>query len=180
MKPLYAVVSLLDAPSYGLVEQLWSELRQRCGIAGIYKTPFPHFSYHVAAEYDMNRLESRLRTLARRMAPFRVCTSGLGIFTGASPVVYVPVVRSPQLCRVHQQLWPALGKLSAGALDYYAPERWLPHITLGHGDISPETLPDVVRELARRDFHWTIEVDNFAVISSSGTAEGLHLRVPLG
>ena len=82
MKPLYAVVSLLDAPSYGLVEQLWSELRQRCGIAGIYKTPFPHFSYHVAAEYDMNRLESRLRTLARRMAPFRVCTSGLGIFTG--------------------------------------------------------------------------------------------------
>jgi len=180
MKPLYAVVSLLDERHSRQVEQIWTDLRERCAVAGIYKTPFPHFSYHVATGYDLGRLETALRRFARTCRPFRVRTNGLGIFSGPSPVVYIPVVRDPRLSDLHRRLWPAVGKVATGPLDYYRPEAWVPHVTLGHGDISQQNLPDVIRELAPRDFHWEIEVDNLAVISSSGAAEGLHMRIPLG
>lgn len=179
MKPLYAVVSLLGAPHYGHVEQLWTELKERCGVAGIYETPFPHVSYHVAAGYDLPKLTGVLRRFAGRFAPFRIRTTGLGIFSGPGPVVYIPVVRGPGLAGLHQKLWPAVERHAAGALEYYRPERWVPHITLGHGDVSQQCLPELVRELAGRDFQWEIEIDNLAIISSCGSADGLHLRVPL-
>jgi len=53
---VHAVVSLLDQSHYEKVEALWSELASRFGLRGIYRTPYPHFSYHVAAGYDVDRL----------------------------------------------------------------------------------------------------------------------------
>jgi 2'-5' RNA ligase len=177
--PLYAVVSLLDPPRYRQVEALWTELKSCCGIEGIYKTPFPHFSYHVAAGYDLPQLEATLRRFARTWSPFRVHTTGLGIFTGPNPVVYVPVVRGPLVADLHRKLWAAANKVSTGALEYYRPERWMPHITLGHGDITAQNLPGVIQALAGQNLHWEIEVDNLAIISSTGSPDGLHVRVPL-
>jgi hypothetical protein len=46
---MHGVVSLLDAAHYQAVESLWAELAAACGLRGVYVTPFPHFSYHVAA-----------------------------------------------------------------------------------------------------------------------------------
>ncbi|PZN09218.1 MAG: hypothetical protein DIU69_08940 [Bacillota bacterium] len=46
---MHAVVSLLDQSHYEKVEALWSELASRFGLRGIYRTPYPHFSCHVAA-----------------------------------------------------------------------------------------------------------------------------------
>jgi len=178
--PLYAVVSLLDPPRYRQVEALWTELKSCCGIEGIYKTPFPHFSYHVAAGYDLPQLEATLRRFARTWSPFRVHTTGLGIFTGPNPVVYVPVVRGPLVADLHRKLWAAANKVSTGALEYYRPERWMPHITLGHGDITAQNLPGVIQALAGQNLHWEIECDTLARSSRTGSPDGLHVRVPLG
>lgn len=180
MTPMYAVVSLLNGTSYGQVEGLWAELQERCGVKGIYATPFPHFSYHVAPAYEMARLERWLRRAARSLRPFTVCTSGLGIFTGLSSVLYIPVVRSPELTRVHGRIWPRADAMATGSVAYYHPDRWIPHITLGHGDLCQANLPDVVRLLGDRSFTWEITIDNLAIISSQGPTAGLHLRVPLG
>ncbi len=112
---MHGVVSLLDAQHYQAVESLWAELAATCGLRGVYVTPFPHFSYHVAAEYDLLALETVLRDFACRQAPFRVTATGLGIFTGVSPVVYIPVVRDPALTAFHQALWPRFAASPATA-----------------------------------------------------------------
>ena len=46
-----------------------------------------------------------LSQIARETEPFTIESDGLGIFTGPMPVLYVPIVRSPALSRVHQQVW---------------------------------------------------------------------------
>ncbi len=180
MTPMYAVVSLLDEKHYRLVEQIWDDLRLRCGVHGIYATPFPHFSYHVAPGYDMKRLETLLRRTARSVEPFRVRTAGLGIFAGPSPVVHIPVVRDPALTRLQQKLWPRIDRMAAHSLAYYHPDQWVPHITLGHGDLGPSNLAGVVEHLGAGTYSWEILIDNLAVISSTGTLDGLHMRFPLG
>jgi 2'-5' RNA ligase len=177
---MYAVVSLLDSVHYHQVEALWAELKERCHIGGIYATPFPHFSYHVAAGYDLPKLETVLRRVAKGLTPFSVRTAGLGIFTGPSPVVHIPVVRNTPLAALQRRLWPQIGRRAAGSVGYYHPDQWVPHITLGHGDVCEENLPAVIRQLCLRSFSWEIPIDNFAVISSSGVQEGLHLQVPFG
>ena len=91
---MHGVVSLLDDEHSKLAEALWAELEKELGLRGVYVTPFSHFSYHVAQGYDVTRLEPRLRQVASHAQAFRVRTSGLGIFTGRPPVLYLPVVRT--------------------------------------------------------------------------------------
>ena len=179
MVPMYAVVSLLDEAHYRQVEELWDQLKDHCCIAGIYRTPFPHFSYHVAPGYDLALLRTRLEQFARTTPPFRVRTAGLGIFTGPNPVIYMPVVRSPLLSALHQALWPAVEETATGGLTYYQPDLWIPHITLGHGDLCHENLGPVVQFLNQKSLVWEIAIENLAVISSTGSPDGLYLKLPL-
>jgi 2'-5' RNA ligase len=111
---MHGVVSLLDSTHYEQVERLWAELEARFGVRGVYMTPYPHVSYHVAAAYDLARLEPILRALAGETAPFRVRTAGLGVFTGAQPVLYLPVVRTVPLSHLHARLWEALAPAAGG------------------------------------------------------------------
>ena len=176
---MHGVVSLLDDEHYTIVESLWDELETGLGVRGLYKTPFPHFSYHVAEQYDVDLLESILRRLASHCATFRVRTAGLGVFSGDHPVLYVAAVRSPALSALHQKLWRELARASAGTVEYYHPERWIPHITLADGDVLKDHLPDVVRMLNARAFDWGFEVNNLSLIYDTGTTQEVRLRFDL-
>lgn len=179
---MHGIVSLLDDSTYQLVEEIWAELDRELGVRGIAITPYPHFSYHVAEQYDFEPLEVLLKPFAAETPRFQVTTAGLGIFTGPLPIVYVTVTRSPLLTQLHQALWPAVNPLAAGINAYYQPDNWVPHITLGHGDITWDNLPAVIHLLGGRNFAWTIPVDNLALIvdNGDGRPHRLHSRFPLG
>ena len=166
------VVSLLDEQHAARVEGLWAGLEREFGLRGIFSAPFPHFSYHVAERYDSALLEPLLDGVAAGMSAFTVRTDGLGVFPRPVPVIFLPVVRSPALCRFHDELWPQVSATCAGNVEYYHPERWIPHITLAYGDIPGGQLGDILRFLGTHDLDWEIPVDNVAFVTDaeSGTA----------
>jgi len=172
---IYGVVSLLDDKHCALVEHLWDELETELGVRSLYDTPLPHFSYHVAEAYDVDLLEPILRQFDSQCATFRVRTAGLGIFPGDHPVLYVPVVRTSALTAVHQRLWQELAGASTGTIEYYHPERWMPHITLADGDVLKDHLPNIIRMLSARTFDWEIEVTNLSFIHDTGTVQEARL-----
>lgn len=174
------VVSLLNEPYYGQVEALWQELEARFGVRGVYVTPYPHFSYQIARHYDVEKLEAVLERFAAGKKAFRVRAGGLGIFTGASPVLYIPVVRGPALSRFQQELWEQISPTGSGISEYYGPDQWMPHITIGFGDLNADTLSQIVRLLAERVYNWEITVDNLALIYDTGTRQVLKSRFELG
>ncbi len=174
---MQGVVSLLDDEHYKLIEEVWDELSQTFGVRGIYATPFPHFTYQVSETYDPKTVEKALQKIAVESEPFIVRTGGLGIFTAAKPVLYMPIVRAPALDHLHTEIWNRLGSATEGcAAHYYTPDMWLPHITLAHGDIDSDQLAEIVRLLSRRNFHWEIEVNNLSYIYDTGTEQGLRCR----
>lgn len=133
---MYAIVSLLDEHHYTRIEDLWHDLEVECGLSGVTLTPLPHFSWHIASEYDYRRLEASLLELAASTPPFNVRTTGLGLFTGASPVLFIPIVKDPALADFHLQVWQRSQTTAIGASPHYAPEAWVPHITLAYGDVD--------------------------------------------
>jgi 2'-5' RNA ligase len=172
------IVSLLDPQHAGMVEEIWAELQREFGLRGIYATRFPHFSYHLADYYDVEQLIPILQDFVRGRAPFQVITTGLGIFTGGQLVLYIPVVRGPQLCQMHTALWDAVAPASHAVKLVYGPETWVPHITLAYGDIQPDALPDVVRFLRERDFDWHITIDRLLLLNHAGAADEQRILFP--
>jgi hypothetical protein len=91
-------------------------------------------------------------------------------------VLYLTVVRHPRLSALQAALWPTLAALSAGIIEYYHPDRWVPHITLHHGNLTPDALAEAVRLLSPLDFRWRLRIDNLAFLTDNG--EPAQHRVP--
>jgi hypothetical protein len=79
-------------------------------------------------------------------------------------VLYIPVVRSPELTHFHETLWQEISEAGSGILGYYHPDQWVPHITIGFGDMSKDILPSVLCLLSERGFHWEITINTLALI----------------
>jgi 2'-5' RNA ligase len=158
------VVSLLDQKHYQQVENLWAELQRKFSVKGVYVSPRPHITYHIATCYKVKSLEAVLQRFAAGKTSFKVRTGGLGIFTGPQPVLYIPVVRSPELSQFHEALWQEILSSGADIEDYYHPDRWVPHITVGIGDMNKDNLSQIVRYLAERDFNWEITIESIVLV----------------
>ena len=164
---MHGVVSLLDYKHHQLVKDLWAELKKEFAVSKVYQAPEPHFSYQLARHYNIKSLESVLRRFAASKTSFQVRAAGLGIFTKPHLVLYIPVVRSPELMQFHEALGQEISSTASGVEEYYYPSRWMPHITLGIGDINKDNLSRIVHFLAERDFNWEITIDNIGLVYGS-------------
>lgn len=177
--PLEAVVSVLDARHHDRMLALWDELQQEFGVAGVFESPIPHFSYHVAAAYDIEALSEILHTCAREWAPLQVQTAGLGLFTGPQPVLYIPIVRNAPLSALQAALSQRLRPVARRPLAYYLPEHWLPHITLTLGDVGSAVLAAIITYLCPHNFRWDISINNLAIICDNCGVRGLGAQFTL-
>jgi 2'-5' RNA ligase len=173
---MHGVVSLLDPQAARLVESIWVELENEFGLSSMYVPRIAHFSYQIADEYNVKRLGAALEQLAQSQRPFRVRTTGLGLFTGSRPVLYIPVIRNSELAQMHSALWQAINGAGTGVSDLYRPENWMPHITLAQGDLDKDNLPRLVGWLSDRDFTWEITVNNVGLIYQTGNEYRLKFR----
>ncbi len=172
---MHAVVSLCAEPTTKAVKDLWAELANDFGVRHLAEVlPYPHISYQIARHYEESQLTSRVEQLAHQATPFSLQASGLALFTGLHPVLYVPVVRSSELSHFHQRLWQAISHTGEGIPAYYEPNFWMPHITLAEHDLQVASLKQIMARLFTRELVWEIRIDNLAIIWDTGTQQELR------
>lgn len=174
------IVSLLPQPYYDRVIAIWKDLEHSCGVRGAQVTPYPHFSWQIGEKYDHSRLEETLRNWASRMRPLRVISTGLGLFSGMQPAIYIPIVKTAELNAFHQSLWQAMEGCGTGISEYYSPLNWVPHITLAMADVTPINLGKVMNRLAFEHYNWAWEVDNLAFVQQSANTAEVLFTIPIG
>ncbi len=167
-----AIVSLLDEAAYSRIEAIWRILELKCGLKGMRNTPFPHISWHVAECYQQGDVEAVLTSMARNAHPFTVTTSGLGIFSGKEPILYILISKTEKLLHFHRSIWRKVEPHADTSSDFYTPDMWVPHITLAHRDVNKESLVCALEELAFIPFYWEVKIDNLAIVSQTGTEIG--------
>ncbi len=165
------VVSLLDDEYNGRIEIIWQKLEDRFGTETIQRTPYPHFSYHVAENYEVNPVSDALTDVVQEMRPFTVRTAGLGVFTGGEPVLYIAMVRDPQLSALQQRIYEIASSNADSTFAYYHPQKWVPHITLLRGGLNPSSLSQVIEMLQGHNFHGEIRVDALALLEETYNPE---------
>jgi len=177
---MHGLVSLLPGPQYQMVQAIWERLADEQGLLGIRVTPYPHFSWQISSHYDFERLEAAINRIARATSPLRVRTAGLGIFSGPKPVIFVSVVKDLPLMNLHASIWRSVLPVAQGLSPYYAPEAWMPHISLAYEDIDPDNIAPVIQSLAFQTFAWDMTIDNIALIyEPEGQIGALKFKIQL-
>jgi len=161
---MHGLVSLLDVDHYKIVEDIWNELETDFGLKGINVTPFPHFSWQVAEDYEWDLIAEKMRGISQNIKPFIVRTAGLGIFSGDSPIIFIAVLKDLNLIKHHADIFNIVQPVANGSVPFYHPNVWVPHISLAYTDVTENNIGAITKFLAFRNFNWEIEIDNIALI----------------
>jgi len=161
------IASLLDRHATTRVAIIWQELEARCGLLGVKTTPFPHVSWQVTEAYELPLLEKVLGSFTRQVQPFTIHTTGLGLFTGENPILYISILKDEPLMRFHSLVWEKTDGSAIRPSPYYSPAQWVPHITLAYNDLNQHNLDCAMQYLAFQNFDWEILIDNLVFVAQS-------------
>lgn len=175
---MHAVVSFLDRKNTRVVRSFSKEVDRALRSHDALGTPVPHISYQGASEYKMEKLEHVLQRFASQSRRFKVHAGGLGIFTGFTPVLYVPVVRTSELSRFHLSLLRRISSNGSGLSEYYEPDLWTPHITIARTGVNQRPLAEIIGRLARKELELDITIDNLAIIHDDKGRYSVRSRFP--
>ncbi|MEP6870309.1 MAG: 2'-5' RNA ligase family protein [Anaerolineaceae bacterium] len=173
------ILFLLDRTSDDRIEQLWDQMEREFGVAKGYPGALPHLTVHLAAAYDLTATQTVVEELANDCAPFDVTTAGLGVFTDELPILYIPVTRTRILDDLHLRLYRSLAPHCSGHVPYYAPEKWMPHVSIGQVNISPDVLPSLLAWLSHQPLSWEMSAATLAIGENSDTGIELFGTFPL-
>ncbi|QNF34535.1 2'-5' RNA ligase family protein [Adhaeribacter swui] len=163
---MIAVVSLLDALHTQIVNEIIDDLERVFGLQGVKITADPHITWLICEVEKLNELKSFLKEVASQTQSIVVKTTGLGIFPGENPVIFVPVIRADGFNLVHAALFQGIRTFSRHTVNFYDPDNWVPHISLALRDTTPELLPHLVQYLNQRTYNWQIELNNLSILRS--------------
>jgi len=165
---MLAITSLLTSPSADFINGLIKSLETEFGLNDVQATPDPHLTYQIAEPADLTVLKDALRRIAATTKTFTAHATGLGMFPGDSPVIYIPVLRSDALNDLHHRVLDVAGPLCSRTDKFSQPDLWLPHISLALHDTTPELLGPVLRFLNTKTYNLALEITNLTLLRPEG------------
>ncbi len=177
---MLAITTLLSAPHAALINRIIKKLERKFGIDDVQATPDPHLTYQLAGVQKLSALKEVLADVAATTAPFAAFTTGLGVFPGERPVIYIPVLRSDALNALHHRIIAATAPLCLRTDKFSGPDCWLPHISLALHDTTPDLLGPVLNFLNEETYNLKLEVNNIAILRQQGDLFVQEEAFPLG
>jgi len=169
---MYGIVSFLDDSHDRLVDEVWREMLADCTVTNKHLPPLPHFSWRVFETCDEVQVDQVLNEIAQNVIPFKVRTSGLGIFTGEPLVVYIPLIKDDNLLKFHGLIYQKTILYTHKISPFYNPDTWMPHITLINGRNQGKDILCALAKLIKMDFIWEFSVDSIALIGGDENNHG--------
>ena len=158
------VIALLPEPNAAKVQALWDAMASEFGVPSGYPGAIPHLTFHLGSHDIDAGADEIVRRVAAKTAPFAVHSAGLGLFGGAPPVIHIMVARSPAAAALAETLELELATAGYPGTDpYFSPDRWIPHITIAHGNLVGVELGPLLAWLARQDLAWEIPVTGLSI-----------------
>lgn len=176
---MITIASLLNDSASKNTQTLWKCLEEQCDLTKILGAPIPHLSWLTMDDCDLEGVSSVLESVSKEVSPFNFYTAGLGLFTGSKPVLYLAAIKNQKMVEIHQSIWLRTERYCQSRNHYYAPDSWIPHITLAYEDLSGENIACAIRDLINRPLNFEFMIDNMAVLFKKEKEYGVLSKVTL-
>jgi len=140
----------------------------------------PHITlqppFHSLAE-DVPKLEESLKQFSANRLPIPVTLSGFAAF--APRVIYVDVVKSPELLEIHSYLMSYM-EANLGIVDRVSQSRpFVPHMTVAFRDLTKENFQRAWLEFAGRSLHFEFTASALTLLIHDGSRWKISKQFPL-
>lgn len=120
-----------DQKSNLIIRNMWKKLRERNVSDYMDKYGgFPHVSLAIFDDIDVLSVVKLIEEVVENENMFTVKMSSLGIFPSNESVLFLSPVASATLINLHSKLHMLIKDIES-KWEYYLPDLWVPHCTLG-------------------------------------------------
>jgi 2'-5' RNA ligase len=150
------------------ISQIKLHLQNNYNSRGALKSP-PHVTLKPTFEWlaaDLPRLEQSLKEFAANRCPIPITLSGFGAF--APRVIYVDVVKSPELLDIQRDLMTFVGE-NLGIVDPVSQTRlFVPHMTVGFRDLTEQNFEAAWLEFKGRSIFFEFTASSLILLIHDG------------
>jgi len=140
----------------------------------------PHITLQPPFEWlaeDVPKLEESLNQFSVNRRPIPVTLSGFAAF--APRVIYVDVVKSPELLEIHSYLMSYM-EANLGIVDRVSQSRpFVPHMTVAFRDLTKENFQTAWLEFAGRSLHFEFTASALTLLIHDGRRWNISKKFPL-
>ena len=173
VKQAFGIISLLDIENDKNSRFLWNRATEVVGKCGMKIPIYPHFSWQVAVNYQIENVIRDLKKIAESTHCFNIQISGFGIFPGIQPVLYLTLARNPILNELHRRIWDSCSEFGLELSPFYSSTRWIPHMTIALGQITSFDIASIVEEIAGETWEYEIGINNLSIAYQIGNEAGV-------
>jgi 2'-5' RNA ligase len=177
---MYSILSLIDSKNTKPIQDVITAIRPVFPTTTPIIWEYPHFTWHSAEEYDLGNLPRILEEIAKNLRPFTIRVIGMGLFTGKTRVLFLPILKTCDLANTQAHIVEKLYGCHKKPSEYYLPEKWIPHITLISNPKDLDSIMPSVKLLSDRTIDFTLKIDNISFGSLSGETARIYQKFPVG
>jgi 2'-5' RNA ligase len=160
---MQALIAEFSEESNEIIRSIWSQVETSCGEKSKLSFIYPHFTWQAAERYQVQEFEMILRNAFLGQRPFKIKLAGIGIFTGEKPVVYLNMVKTPFISKIHGVITDVSQAYITSLESYWLPENWMPHLTLMEPGTDLKTISEFLPCILERKFNKEIEVKSICL-----------------
>jgi len=165
----YTVLLFFDPQTEKNVRSIWQQVADVTGNRTLVDRPIrPHISLAAYQSIDLSRCPNCLQSFSEMIHSMPISFQYIGFFAAATPTLFIgPTVTRP-LVDLHEGIYEVMKEYTEGPFDYYHPDRWVPHTTIGI-----ELNKSDLQKLITNDLHIALPLDGY--ITEIGLLEYLPI-----
>ncbi len=158
------VVSVLEGETYKETKRRWRFFEREYNSRAIQNFAHPHLSFQGGLGEDIKMIDVDLKKLSYQIKPFLIRIEGINTFKEPDRAIFLEVVRTKILQRIHKKIDALLGKYCSRTFKLYSPQNWHPHVTLAHGDLTPNNFQKAKKDLENYHPRYKLKVHNICLV----------------
>jgi 2'-5' RNA ligase len=158
------VVSILEGDVYQKIKRMWRLFERKYNSKAIQNFAHPHLSFQGGVCEDVKVIDANLKKLCAQVKPFLIKIEGINTFKEPDRAIFLEVVRTKTLQRIHRRIDVLLREYCLQTFNLYSPQNWHPHITLAHGDLTPNNFQKAKKDLENYHPRYRLKVHNICLV----------------
>ena len=143
---------------------MWRLFEREYNSKAIQNFSHPHLSFQGGICEDIKIIDTNLKKLSLRIKPFLIRVEGINTFKEPDRVIFLEVVRTKILQRIHKRIDALLGKYCSQTFELYSLQNWHPHITLAHGDLTQNNFQKAKKNLENYHPRYKLRMHNICLV----------------
>jgi 2'-5' RNA ligase len=173
---MYSILSLVDNPVDSEIQKILNAILPITNNNPPIIWQYPHFTWHSAGGFDSVLIDRELSILANRINRFSMRVTGIGVFTGITRILFLPILKTAELVDLQNMIYSSSQKIASDPSEFYTSEKWIPHITLLSSSEDQQYISPAIQELSKLKIDFEIEINNISFGQYTGNEAKIFLK----